>query len=105
MRDLPTLKCIQKGDELVLYLSTISTIGASVLIKEEEGKQWLIYYTTHTLPNTEMRYTSLQKATLTLVCATRKLKPYLKSHTIKVHTDLPLKDILQHLEHSGHLAK
>ncbi|KAL6181972.1 hypothetical protein ACLB2K_043395 [Fragaria x ananassa] len=42
---------------------------------------------------------------LALITASRRLRQYFLAHSIIVHTNQPLKQVLQNLEHSGRLSK
>ncbi|KAL5554654.1 hypothetical protein UlMin_042055 [Ulmus minor] len=78
---------------------------SSALVREEEGIQWPIYYTSKSLLDAETRYPEVEKLALALMVAARKLRPYFQAHTIIVPTKFPLKHILQKPEASGCLAK
>lgn len=88
------LKCPKPRDDLDLYLSVNNTMVASILMKEEKGKQWLTYCISHTLQDAETRYPTLQNEALALVYTVRKLKSYFQAHVITLRMNLPLKDIL-----------
>ena len=47
----------------------------------------------------------MEKLALALVIASRKLRPYFHSHTIRVLTNYPLRQVLQKLNALGHLLK
>ena len=53
----------------------------------------------------ETRYPELEKLALALMVASRKLRPYFHTHSIKVLTNYPLRQVLQKLEASGRLLK
>jgi hypothetical protein len=46
----------------------------------------------------------MEKLALTLVIASRKLRPYFQAHTVRVLTEYPLRKVLQKLDLSGRLA-
>lgn len=50
-----------------------------------------VYYTNKALLDAETHYLSIEKMALTLIVATRRLRPYFQAHAITVLTDLPLK--------------
>lgn len=47
----------------------------------------------------------MEKLTLALVTAFRKLRPCFQAHTIEVLTSFPLKQVLQKIDASGRLLK
>ena len=53
----------------------------------------------------ESRYLSMEKLALSLVHASRKLRPYFQADPIKVYTDQPLRQVLAKPETSGRLLK
>lgn len=88
-------------EQLYLYLA-VSEIGVSgVLVREEQGTQFPIYYVSQTLGEKETRYPHLEKLALALISASRKLKPYFQCHLIHVVTTYPLRSILHKPELSG----
>ena len=52
-----------------------------------------------------MRYSSLEKAILAIVHATRKLLHYFQTHTVVVLTQLPFKSILRSADYMGRITK
>ncbi|KAL5546344.1 hypothetical protein UlMin_006031 [Ulmus minor] len=72
----PLLSKPQEGESLILYLAVSKGAVSSALIREEEGVQWPIYYTSKSLLDAETRY-----------------------------PEFPLKQILQKPDTSGRLAK
>ncbi|KAL5554258.1 hypothetical protein UlMin_041659 [Ulmus minor] len=101
----PLLSKPQEGESLILYLAISKGAVSSALIREEEGVQWPIYYTSKSLLDAETRYPEVEKLALALMIAARKLRPYFQAHTIIVPTKFPLKQILQKPDTSGRLAK
>ena len=57
----PLLSTPREGDQLFLYLA-ISKWATSCLVREEEGKQHPIYYTSKALVDAETRYPLMEKA-------------------------------------------
>ena len=64
------------GEQLFIYLAVSKGAVSAVLIREEEGKQFPVYYVSKSLLDTKTRYTQLEKLALVLVTAARKLRPY-----------------------------
>lgn len=54
-------------------------IVSSVLIREEEGEQKPIYYTSQVLKGFELNYPPLEKLALVIIITTTKLKPYFEA--------------------------
>ena len=80
---------------LFAYLAVASHAISFFLIREGSGVQRLVYYVSKSLNEAEVRFLSLEKATLVVVHATRKLPHYFQAHTVVVLTQLPLKSILR----------
>ena len=75
---------------MFLYL-VVSLAAVSVaLVREENGVQKHIYFTSRALRGAEERYPSMEKLTFALVTAACKLKPYFQAHTMIVLIDNPL---------------
>ncbi|KAL5548054.1 hypothetical protein UlMin_003285 [Ulmus minor] len=92
-------------DFLILYLAVSKGAVSSALVREEDGIQWPIYYTSKSLFDAEMRYPEIEKLALALMVAAQKLRPYFQAHTIIVPTKFPLKQVFQKPDASGRLAK
>ncbi|XP_074297058.1 uncharacterized protein LOC141627733 [Silene latifolia] len=101
----PLLAKPEQGDPLFLYLSVTKAAVSAVLVREQEGMQHPVYYISKSLLPAETRHTSFEKLVLDLVTASYKLRPYLKTHTIHVVTNYPLKTIMRKPELSGRMTK
>ncbi|XP_024033590.1 uncharacterized protein LOC112095713 [Citrus clementina] len=101
----PLLSPPREGDQLFLYLAISKWATSSVLVREDEGKQHPVYYTSKALVDAETRYPLMEKWALTLITAARKLRPYFQAHPIVVMTDQPLRQTLQKPDASGRLVK
>ncbi|KAL5580502.1 hypothetical protein UlMin_012944 [Ulmus minor] len=101
----PLLSKPKDGEQLYIYLAVSEGAVSAVLVREEEGKQFPVYYVSKSLLDAETRYTQLEKLVLALVTAARKLRPYFQCHPITVYTTYPLKSILHKPELSGRLTK
>ncbi|XP_022848768.1 uncharacterized protein LOC111371087 [Olea europaea var. sylvestris] len=93
------------GNILQLYLVVSNEAISTVLIREEETTQLLVYYTSKALLSLETRYPGMEKLALALITASRKLRPYFQAHTIHVLTNFPLRQVLQKSNASGRLLK
>ncbi|XP_077237260.1 uncharacterized protein LOC143878928 [Tasmannia lanceolata] len=78
---------------------------AAVLVQEEYNQQKPIYYVSKVLHDAETRYQRVEKLAYALIMAARKLRPYFQTHTIKVLTNQPLRQVLHRPDTSGRLVK
>lgn len=76
-----------------------------VLVREEEDNQLSVYYVSNALFTIKGRYSDMEKLSLSLVMASRKLRLHFQKHTIQVLTNFPLKQLLQKPDASGRLLK
>nr|XP_043616181.1 uncharacterized protein LOC122588107 [Erigeron canadensis] len=102
---LPTMTAPTPGETLQMYLAASSETISAVLIANRRGVQQPIYYVSRVLQPPETRYPQIEKLTLALVHAARRLRRYFQAHPIQVLTDKPIKQILTKPEVSGRLAK
>ncbi|KAL0416890.1 UNVERIFIED_CONTAM: hypothetical protein Slati_3520900 [Sesamum latifolium] len=77
----------------------------SVLVKESEGGQSLVYYVSRMLQGVEKRNIQIEKLVLALLTTMRKLRPYFQWHPIVVLTNHPLKQVMSKLDVSGRMVK
>jgi hypothetical protein len=90
----PLLSPSKQGEPLSLYLAVSPTAVNSALIKEENGVQLSVYYTSKAFQGAEERYPAMEKLALALVVAARKLRPYFQAHTIIVLTNHPFRKVM-----------
>ncbi|XP_016192436.1 uncharacterized protein LOC107633307 [Arachis ipaensis] len=93
------------GEELVLYLSVADKAVASTLIREDEVGQHPVYFTSKVLQGPELRYQKFEKFAYALVVASRRLRPYIQAHTIRVRMNQPMKQILQKTDIVGTMVQ
>ncbi|XP_024036977.1 uncharacterized protein LOC112096961 [Citrus clementina] len=105
LQQAPLLSTPRDGDKLNLYLAVSDRAASSVLVREEEGIQYPIYYTSKALLDAETRYPTTEKWALALVVAARKLRPYFQAFPVSVITNQPLRQILHKPDASGRLVK
>ncbi|XP_065007665.1 uncharacterized protein LOC103992979 [Musa acuminata AAA Group] len=105
LANLPRLASVVFGEKLSVYLAASQHAVSSVLTKEVSGEQLPVYYASHILNGPEERYPPLEKLTLALVLASRKLRPYFQAHTIEVITDQSLRQVLSKFDVAGRLLK
>ncbi|KAL5539172.1 hypothetical protein UlMin_044785 [Ulmus minor] len=63
----PLLSKPHEGDSLILYLAISKGAVSSALVREEDGVQWPIYYTSKSLLDAETRYPEIEKLALALM--------------------------------------
>ncbi|XP_075499245.1 uncharacterized protein LOC142537629 [Primulina tabacum] len=102
LAELPVLAKPTAGEPLWVYLSATEEAVSLVLVKPEGSIQQPVYYVSHALKGTEIRYSGLEKLALALVMTARRLRPYFQSHPIVVLTNIPLGRILTHADMSGY---
>ncbi|KAL5548397.1 hypothetical protein UlMin_003628 [Ulmus minor] len=71
----PLLSKPHEGDSLILYLAVSKGAVSSALVREEDGVQWPIYYTSKYLLDAETRYPEIEKLALALM-ATKNQAEY-----------------------------
>ncbi|KAF8093777.1 hypothetical protein N665_0378s0007 [Sinapis alba] len=101
----PVLAKPDKGDTLYLYVAVSTTAVSSILVKQDWEEKMPIFYTSKRMTDAETRYSTLEKMVLAMITSARKLRPYFKSHSIIILTNLPLRTIMQNANHSGRLSK
>ena len=83
MANLPTVKAPIPEVSLRLYLaSNDKAIGALVAQEDKEGVEQPIYYVSRALKDAETHYAKAERACLSLVYATHKLRHYFMAHTV-----------------------
>ena len=92
------------GEELYLYLAVSQAAISAALVREDDGLQRPIYFTSRTFRGAEERYPQMEKLAFALVTVARKLKPYFQAHTTVVLTDKPLKRAMSSLEAAGRMV-
>jgi ribonuclease HI len=100
----PLLSRTIEGEPLYVYLAVSNSAVSSVLIREDQGVQRPVYYTSRALRGAESRYPQIEKLAFALVTSARKLRPYFQAHTVRVLTDHPLKRVLFKPDTSGRLV-
>ena len=95
----------QQGETLSLYLAVSPTAVSSAFIREEGGTQLPVYYTSKAFQGVEERYPVMEKLTLALVIAARKLRPYFQSHKIVVLPNHPLRKAMNKPDVAGRLIQ
>jgi len=88
---------------LVYIIATDYTVNVT-LVQEMEGTQHPVYFVSRTLQDPETRYQMVEKLTLSLVHAVRRLRPYFQNHSITVKTDYPIKKFLQKPDLAGRMS-
>ncbi|GMP37997.1 hypothetical protein CsSME_00021317 [Camellia sinensis var. sinensis] len=105
MANPPLLSQAITGEPLFLYLAVSETAVSAALLREDGSVQRPVYYISRALRGAEQNYPLLEKLSLALVIASRRLRPYFQAHSIVVLTDQPLKKVMQQPELSGRLMQ
>uniref|UniRef100_A0A2N9F6C2 RNase H type-1 domain-containing protein n=1 Tax=Fagus sylvatica TaxID=28930 RepID=A0A2N9F6C2_FAGSY len=105
LSSLPCLSIPSPGEPLYLYLAVSEHAVSAVLVRETLDYQRPIFFISKTMTEAESRYLPLEKATLALVRAVKKLPQYFQATTVTVLTDLPLKALLQCSDFSGRITR
>ena len=100
----PLLNPSKSEEELYLYLSISQAVVSTVLVREEDGSQRPVYFTSRALRGAEERYPQMEKLAFALIIASRKLKPYFQARTIVVLMDKPLRKAMSSPEAAGRMA-
>uniref|UniRef100_A0A2N9G040 RNA-directed DNA polymerase n=1 Tax=Fagus sylvatica TaxID=28930 RepID=A0A2N9G040_FAGSY len=100
---LPFFKTLRKAFTWTDKFSP--TAVNSALIREEGGTQLPVYYTSKAFQGAEERYPAMEKLTLALVIAARKLRPYFQSHKIVVLTNHLLRKVMNKPDATGRLIQ
>ena len=100
----PLLNLSKPGEELYLYLAVLQAIVNAALVREKDGLQKPVYFTSRGFRGAKERYPQMEKLPFTLVTATQKLKPYFQAHTIVVLTNKPLKRAMSSPDVAGQMA-
>ncbi|KAL1204628.1 putative mitochondrial protein [Cardamine amara subsp. amara] len=82
----PVLSKPDTKKRLYLYISVSQHAVSGVIVREDRGDKWLIYYISKNLTGPETHYTMMEKLALAVVVFARKLRPYFQSHPIEVLT-------------------
>jgi ribonuclease HI len=93
------------GETLFLYLAVAHEAISAVLIRETEQGQKPVYFISKALQGPELRYLQIEKTTLAVVVAGRKLRHYFLAHSIAVRTDQPIKQLLERPDMAGRMLK
>ncbi|XP_050259010.1 uncharacterized protein LOC126704009 [Quercus robur] len=86
----PLLSPSKTREKLFLYVVVSPTTVSVALVREEDGVQKPVYFTSRALRGVEERYPQMEKLTFALVTVARMLKPYFQAHTMIVLIDKPL---------------
>lgn len=75
------------------------------MVREEEDKQYLIYFVSRVLQGAKTSYSEIEKVALAFVTGARRWQPYFLSHPIIIWTNYPLTTILGRMDTLGRLVK
>ena len=105
MSNPPLLSPFKQGEDLYLYLAVSTTAVSVALIREEEKKQFPIYYVSQAFQGAKVKYPRIEKITFALIVASRKLRPYFQVNPILVMTDQPIKNSMNRPEAAGRMVQ
>ena len=88
-----------------VYLVVSVHAVSSVLLREINGEQRLIYFVSKMFMDFQTRYLPLEKLVLALVLTSQKLMHYFQAHPIVVYTKFLLENILSKADLSDRLSK
>ena len=100
----PLLSPSKPEEELYIYLAVLQAAVSVTLVREEDGSQRPVYFTSRVLQGAEERYPQMEKLAFTLITAARKLKLYFQAHSIVVLTDKPLRKAMSSPKSAGRMA-
>ncbi|GLT26704.1 hypothetical protein SLA2020_017500 [Shorea laevis] len=103
----PILVAPIPGRTLILYIAAQEySLGALLAQVNEEGKENVFCYLSHTLRGAEVNYSPIKKICLALIFSTKKLRHYMLAHVVHLISKAdPLKYIMSKPVLSGRLAK
>src|SRR6187397_537040 len=87
LHSLPRLVSPLPKETLFMYLAVSDHALSAVLLAERDGTQLPVYFISHVLRNAELRYPMVEKFSLALYMAIKKLKPYFLAHPVVIYTD------------------
>ncbi|XP_026417472.1 uncharacterized protein LOC113312955 [Papaver somniferum] len=100
----PTVLVSPKTRQLVrVYLAaTENDVSAVLFVTDPHEKH--VYFVSKSLTGAETRYKKVEKISLVLLHASRRLKPYFQRRQIVVYSEYPLNRILERADDSNRLA-
>jgi hypothetical protein len=94
----------EPGEKLIMYLSAGATAVSAVPMTDRKGVQTPIYFVSRALKDAETRYSHMEKLTLSLVHASRRLRWYFQAYVVEVQMEQPIPQILRRPGISGRLT-
>lgn len=104
LTQLPTLHSPIEGETLMMYIVSYPVVVCAVLLSKATEQQ-PIYYYSKDLQEVEKRYPQIEKLTLAVVLATKRLRPYFQAHQIQIPTNYTLSLTLHKPSILGRLTK
>ena len=92
------------GEKFYLYLAVSQAAVSAALVREEDGSQRPVYFTSRAFREAEERYPKMEKLAFALVTVAQKLKLYFLAHTIVVPMDKPLRKAMNSPKAVGRMA-
>ena len=88
-----------------MYLAVSTTAVSAALVREEDKKQLLVYYTSQAFQGAEAKYARIEKIAFALIVASCKLLPYFQANSILVITNQPIKKSMNKPEAAGRMVQ
>ena len=104
LRKLPLVNSSKAEEDIYIYLVVSLNFISPTLIKEDEGIQSPLYYSSRFWRVKEDRYSSMEKLVFALVTMAQKLRPYFWAYTFVVGMSQPLKNAINKPDSIGELA-
>nr|KYP61097.1 Retrovirus-related Pol polyprotein from transposon 17.6 [Cajanus cajan] len=99
----PILTRPKPSSPLEYYLVVSEEAISSVLVQERQGNHVPIYFVNRLLQDSKTRNQLIEKVALGLVHTSQRLRHYVQSHRVVVHTDCPVSKVLGKLELAGRM--
>jgi len=93
------------GIPICIYLAITDRAISSVILQDQDRIQKPIYFLSKVLHGLETRYQAIEKVSLVVVFAARRLRHYLQSFTVIVMNDLPIRKVLQNPDIAGRMVR
>lgn len=88
-----------------MYLAVTDHMVSAIFLRLDQGVQKPMFYVSKTLVEAETHHLPLEKATLAIIHAARKLPYYFQVHTVVILTEHPLQALLRRSNFSRRIAK
>ncbi|RDX61767.1 hypothetical protein CR513_59972, partial [Mucuna pruriens] len=87
----PILTSPTPDNPLLVYLSISDDVVSATIVQERDKDQQSVYFVSKVLQGLEKWYQKIEKATITSIITSRRLRPYFQSNCVVVRTGMPIK--------------